>query len=114
MWDDEFLLSGTIDDPIFYEDRTVDINDWKSNKKIDKSNKYTKGLFPISHLENTKLNIYTLQLSFYGLILERKGFKVRNLTLTHITEEKEEIIPLKYLREECLNIIQDYVSNSNK
>lgn len=68
----EFNLCGTID-KIFYNTRkgVYQVFDWKTNEKFTTENRFSRFLDPISHLDESKLNTYSLQLSAYRLILER-------------------------------------------
>jgi len=93
--------------------RYVDIDDWKTNKKITFENSFDKYKAPISHLEETKYNKHALQLSMYGYILEQHGYTVRNIRFTHaiLNEQNKEIhreyYSLPYLRRECELLIAD-------
>lgn len=108
-------LAGTIDE-LFIETidriRYIDINDWKTNAEIKFSNKFQNMKAPVSHLQDTNFNHYTLQISTYALMLELMGFKPRHLQLTHIqyiNETEYEIpLPLKYLKQDVQNILTDY------
>lgn len=70
--DYESLLCGTIDQ-IYYNKKhdTLEIWDWKTNKKIAKENKYANFKEPISHIDQSELNVYSLQLSCYKYIVEK-------------------------------------------
>lgn len=105
-------ISGMIDcvayDPI---NNTILIIDWKQNKKISKKNRWQSGFGPLSHLEQTDINVYTLQLSVYQFILQA-GVYFENVEyrriLIHIQEKDYKIYELenyKYEVEEMLKII---------
>lgn len=63
---------------------------------------------PLAHLENINFNHYALQLSAYGYMLEKFGYKVRTLTINHVIFSDKalgivkEVVPYKlpYLRRE--------------
>ena len=83
VYDDEYEKCGTIDQ-IWYntETKKLAIWDWKTNKKITtKAFKNKKFLAPISHLEDCKLNEYSLQLSIY------KYFVCKNLNIDPLDVE---------------------------
>lgn len=83
-----------------------------TNKEIKFSNKFQNMKVPVAHLQDTNFNHYTLQISTYALMLELMGFKPRHLQLTHIQyigEVEYEIpLPLKYLKQDVQNILNDY------
>lgn len=69
--DPEYLIGGMVDQ-IFYnlKSKQLELWDWKTNKKIDEKTQY-KLLKPLSQLSNSKLDIYSLQLSLYKYIIEK-------------------------------------------
>lgn len=70
--DVEWGVTGMIDQ-IFYNEKSkkLEIWDWKTNKAINDKNKWQQFKEPLSHLDVCELNTYSLQLSFYKLIVER-------------------------------------------
>ena len=60
-------------DQLFYNEKSkkLEIWDWKTNKAIKDKNKWQQFKKPLSHLDVCELNTYSLQLSFYKLIVER-------------------------------------------
>ena len=70
--DEEWGVTGMIDQLFFNEKSDkLEIWDWKTNKKIGRDNKWQQFKEPLSHLDVCELNTYSLQLSFYRLIVER-------------------------------------------
>tara|TARA_R110002051_G_scaffold296776_2_gene362971 strand:- start:4436 stop:5203 length:768 start_codon:yes stop_codon:yes gene_type:complete len=70
--DEEWGVTGMIDQLFFNEkSKQLEIWDWKTNKDIKKANKWQQFKKPLSHLDVCELNTYSLQLSFYRLIVER-------------------------------------------
>ena len=69
--DVDALVCGTIDQ-IFYNKKSgkLEIWDWKTNKEIKTISRYYH-LAPISHIPDTELDHYSLQLSMYKEILEK-------------------------------------------
>jgi len=69
--DSDYLVGGTVDQ-IFYNRKSgkLEVWDWKTNKQIKTSSRYYH-LPPIDHIADTELDHYSLQLSFYKLILEK-------------------------------------------
>ena len=70
--DEEWGVTGMIDQ-LFFNEKSgkLEIWDWKTNKKIGRNNKWQQFKEPLSHLDVCELNTYSLQLSFYKLIVER-------------------------------------------
>ena len=71
MNDSDFDICGMIDQ-LFYNKKSgmLELWDWKTNEKIDTESKY-KLLSPISHISQAKLDVYSLQLSLYKLIVQK-------------------------------------------
>ena len=69
--DSDFDICGMIDQ-LFYNKKSgmLELWDWKTNEKIDTESKY-KLLSPISHISQAKLDVYSLQLSLYKLIVQK-------------------------------------------
>ena len=124
-------------------DGTVNITDYKTNKEINiESYKNWEGIHkmmngPLSHLQDCHMTHYTLQMSIYMYMMLRHNpkLKVGNLTIQHITFEKEKDdqygypitkyddmgnpvvkditnYDVPYLKEEVINLISEY--NANK
>lgn len=101
--------------------RIADIEDYKTNKKIQKygfQDKYgitQKMLDPISHIEDAEYWHYALQLSIYQFMLEYHGFypgKRRIIHFPHPTDEFPDPKPvtyeLPYLRKEVVAMLYHY------
>jgi ATP-dependent exoDNAse (exonuclease V) beta subunit len=69
--DQEYNICGMIDQ-LFYNKKSnmLELWDWKTNEKIDDYSEYPL-LEPINHLNQSKLDIYSLQLSLYKYIIEK-------------------------------------------
>ena len=91
---DSFIgLAGTID--LLLEDvesNAIIIFDWKTNRRILKSNFFGKvANLPIDFLDDCNYNEYCLQLNVYRLILIRQGYfpgKNIRMALTHLMPDK--------------------------
>ncbi len=73
--DEEFGVAGRVDNlmsvlPYKAKSRRACVFDWKSGK-LDIDNRFEKLLPPFDAYDNCKLNIYSIQLSLYRLIMER-------------------------------------------
>lgn len=125
VWNNQFKIAG-ISDKITIETigtkRFVDIDDYKTYKKVDTTSylnkatgEYKKMLPPVGHIMDCNFIHASLQLSMYGYFLECFGFTIRNIKFTHIimNEDKTKILGeqpyhCKYLREECISILKHY------
>lgn len=121
LWLNDIKLAGAAD--IIYIEtidgiRYVDIDDYKTNKKVDTSGFMgAKMNYPVNHLEDCNFQHYELQMSLYCYMLELNGFTIRHLNFQHWknigTKENPSYefnrnYPLKYRREEIVSIIEDY------
>lgn len=89
LWNNDHQLAGQADMVYIDPDKGnfyVDINDFKTNKKIDTSNFFGKMLSPLNHLDCCNYNHYRLQISTYAWMLEQDGYAVRNLRFTHLNK----------------------------
>lgn len=79
----EALLCGSIDRLLVTGDKTCRVQDFKTNSDIHKkgSPKYLSE--PFADMENTTLNEYWLQLSFYAHLLALAGWTVQGLDIFH-------------------------------
>jgi hypothetical protein len=123
MWNHYFELAG-IADIITIDGAYFDIDDYKTNNKIDKfsfchpKTGYKKMLFPLQHLQDCNFNHYQLQLSIYAFMLEQlSGKKCRSICFHHHPpqvdnplEAQDEGIryEVKYLKKEVLDMLAVY------
>ena len=105
---DKFKVAGTIDRLCYRNKQVVDIRDFKTNERKgieyrDKYNKYMKD--PLSYLENTNYNRYSLQLSCYGYLVEESlKYKIGNMALIYISPVDPmnwKYIPVPYMKREA-------------
>lgn len=105
LWNEEYRLAGQ-SDKVFIStvkgERVVDIDDYKTNKRIDKVGfRGEKLLPPLNHLDNCHLTNYSLAISCYAWMLEQFGFKVRHLGFHHYNT----LYKTPYLRDEVLTML---------
>ena len=99
LFDVEMGIAGTFDALFIQHDQKTDkyilyIFDWKTNKKLDsdedtensKYKNYLKGVF--SKVYHNKINVYSIQLSLYKLMLERRGIFADDMFIVHIPPDK--------------------------
>ena len=109
--DEEWGITGMIDQLFFNEKSDkLEIWDWKTNKAIKKENRWQQFKEPLNHLDVCELNTYSLQLSFYKLIIERNTeLELGDSYIVWFNEnnEKYEIIKFYDFREEILKIMKN-------
>mgnify|MGYP001163544875 FL=1 len=109
--DEEWGVTGMIDQ-LFFNEKSgkLEIWDWKTNKAIKKQNKWQQFKEPLNHLDVCELNTYSLQLSFYRLIVERNTeLELGDSYIVWFNEnnEKYEIIKCYDFRNEILKIMKN-------
>jgi hypothetical protein len=103
-------ICGCIDNVSYdLEKNQLCLFDYKTNKEIKTKNK-EKLLGPLSHLDNCELNIYSLQLCIYSLILSRNtSFQIKELPqILWMSSNCYELIPIKPLYEEAEFLLNEY------
>ncbi len=114
LYDDDSMVAGTTDLIHMIDDNTLDICDFKTNKKLSSYNPWGhRMLFPIDYLYDTDFNKYSLQLSLYAYLLEKRGWWIRDLTIFYINMKKRkiEIYPLPNRRKEIIKVIDHHINN---
>lgn len=96
---------GGMIDQLFWNKKMNEIQiwDWKTNKKIDFSNKYQSFTEPISHLDECEYNNYSLQIAIYKYIIEKNlGLNIGNCYIGHFHEYNDtyKIIKTKDMNKE--------------
>ena len=93
----EWSLCGTID--FLCWDRGKEclaILDWKTNKSIDRDNKWQTCIGPLNGLPACNYIHYSAQLSTYKLLIERMtNLRIGELALVHLKRDGWEYIPCK-------------------
>lgn len=124
LWDDDWELAGQADIVCITTEGTVryvDIDDHKTNKKIeekswaDRAGNHRMMLPPINHVMDCNLMHYELQLSVYMYILERNGYTPRSMQFTHYGHEDElgftpepVVYQLTYRKKEVLAMLNQH------
>jgi len=119
VFDPETGLSGMID-LVMYDRISNDIMvlDWKQNKKISRENNFQSGLGALSHLQDTDISHYSLQLSLYEKLLV-KGNYFPNVSgyrrgLIHLMPDGLEFIPIENYDYEVEEMIKLHMSDKEK
>lgn len=114
IYDDELKVAGT-SDWVLRESGVVHIKDYKTSKTIDKMGFMdTTLLHPVNDVLNANFYVYTLQLSLYAYMLERKGYTIGDLSLDHIDKETHKLIdnyPTVYYKDQIIKLLDDWISN---
>lgn len=118
VFDHEHKIAGQMD-RLFIETidgvRFADIGDWKTDKSISKAFLKYKGYFmyPFHKLPNNNYNEYSVKISLYAYMLEKFGFTIRKMGITHVKLDKDlsvinrnvhETSDLRHLIPEMLNV----------
>ena len=117
MFNRENLVSGSADMVYIYPSKKIDINDWKTNKKISVENKYDKMKYPLQHLDDCNYNHYRLQVSLYAWMLEQWGYTPNSLKFTHVNIDEDNNIldqveyHTHYMKKEIENMLAYYKQN---
>lgn len=108
VYSEKYGVAGQIDFITYNEDGTIDIWDWKTNKKIEMGNQWNRFYNPpLQKLADNVYNKYSLQLSIYAKLLEDWGFMVRNLHLVHLSTINSVVIRCPYLKKEAEYILEE-------
>jgi hypothetical protein len=111
VYNEQYEVAGQAD-KVIRQGKYVDIDDYKTSKKIDRKSfyHYLTGhkmmLEPLNNLMDCHLMHYTMQLSVYGYMLEQFGMKVRRLRIYH--QPLDEWIVVDYLKSEVIKMLKHY------
>lgn len=94
LWLDSYKLAGQAD-RIEIIDNTINVYDYKTNKKIEKQGftnymgETEKLVYPCGHLDNCNFNIYSLQLNMYAYMIKRHNpkMKIGKMEIIHLLFE---------------------------
>jgi len=112
-----YKLAGQIDGALRdRRDGTIRVIDWKTNENLLKgAYKGSTALHPISHMPDTQVSRYELQLSTYEAILRDEGYiepgeRVER-HLIHLREDGWGLIDIPYRRHEFAELILRHLTN---
>ena len=109
---EEYNLASAIDH-LFINKLTggLVLVDYKTNSDIHKNERYAKKMkVPLSHLKDTTLNHYAIQLSIYKYIVEKyTNLKFEEMFIVWFSEniDNYQIIEVPYLKEEVIKILEN-------
>jgi len=122
LYDEENLLAGTCDKLLVHTSHkasVISISDYKTNqsKGIEFTNKYNQYMLgPVDHLQDCNYNKYSLQLSTYAYMLQKKtGCKIGSLHIHFIPPDNmldHHKIPVPYLKDTVIEMIKYWKSTT--
>lgn len=88
---EESKLFGYLDYLVWSESlNKLILVDWKTNKEIDRFNKWENFLYPLSNIDASKANIYSFQLSCYKwMLLKQLGIEVDEMHIVWLNEKNK-------------------------
>ena len=95
--DEELGICGMVDQ-LFWNNKSEELQiwDWKTNKKIGRSNRWQQFKEPISHLDVCEFNTYSLQLSLYRYLIEKNtNLKLGESYIVWFNEKNDKYEPIK-------------------
>lgn len=109
---EEYDIASAIDH-LFINELTggLVLVDYKTNSDIHKNEKYAKNMkVPLSHLKDTTLNHYAIQLSIYKYLVEKyTNLQIEEMFIVYMSEniDNYEIIETPYLKDEVIKILEN-------
>ena len=99
----EHMIAGTVDIIEKLPNKEINIWDFKTNKKIERTNSWGKKMkHCLFYLEDANFVHYCIQMSLYAYLCELKGLKVKNLFLLYMNPktQKFELFDCPYMKDE--------------
>lgn len=113
LFSEEYGIAGTTDLVCLLDNNTVDIGDFKQNKKIALKSKYkNKLLYPLNIYDECEFEVYTFQINLYSLMLKEHGYKTNKMTLYYFSPatRQMEIFNIPKREKETKNLLDHYKS----
>lgn len=111
VFSEKYGIAGQIDKLEIFEDKTFDILDFKTVKKLDFKSFYNpktgghKYMYhPINHLHSCNYVKFCLQTGIYAMFLEDVGFKCKELAIEEV-KNNNKIHILPYYKEDIYNML---------
>lgn len=110
--DHDFKLAGQVDGIFLWEGKYV-IIDYKTDKKLEKSNYFSRFKEPLANLDDCNYNKYCLQLSLYKYIVEKNSdIKIDKLYIVWLKPEgKYDLVPITYKENEVKKMLNIHTQN---
>ena len=110
LYNDEFKIAGTTDLLIDCGDEFC-VLDFKTNKKLSTSNKYSEYLlYPLDFIQYCEYNVYALQLSLYAYMHEKETNK-RVKSMRILYQQDNKLVPyyVPYMKLEVRAMLNHYI-----
>ena len=113
----EIGIAGMFDQLMYDELKdSYSIIDYKTDKEIKFTNKWSSLKDPLNHLDDCQFNKYSLQLSLYKYIIEKyTNIKISELKIIWFNHKNDsyKIFEVDFLKDDIEKLIK-YISNDNK
>lgn len=106
-----FNIAGTTDLIELLDENTINLGDFKQNKKIDKKSKYkNKLLYPLNEYDECEFEVYTFQINLYSQMLKEHGYNTKKMTLYYFSPatRKMEIFNIPKREKETLQLLEHF------
>jgi hypothetical protein len=108
-----YKIAGTTDLVELLNNGTINIGDFKQNKKIDKKSKYkNKLLYPLNAYDECEFETYTFQINLYSAMLKEYGYETNKMTLYYFSPatRKMEIFEIPKREQDTENLLKHFKS----
>jgi len=108
VYSEDLMVAGMVD-LIEKVGDTVNILDFKTNKKLEKKSQWgSKMINGLWYLEDVNFIHYEIQLSLYAYLCELKGLKIGDLIILYFNPKTQllETHTARYMRNEILHILE--------
>jgi len=105
-------------DMLVYNSETekYEIYDFKTNKRFSMVSEFEKKLqYPVQHLDECELNIYSLQLSLYKIFIQKYARIVIDklkVVWFSVNNDNYKVIELNFYEDECLALLAKHLTNN--
>lgn len=96
------LIAGTFDNLTLRDGKFI-LKDWKTNAVMTTQSPY-KLDYPFRHLDDSKLTLYSLQLSMYRLLL---GIEIESMEVVHFGAKDYTVYTVPYMEAEVKKILKN-------
>lgn len=111
LYSNLYNIAGTTDLIELIDKNTVNIGDYKQNKKIAKKSKYkTKLLYPLDEYDECEFEIYVFQINLYSIMLKEHGYNTNKMTLYYFSPQtrKMEIFDIPNREKETITLLKHF------
>ena len=113
---DDTKICGTADMlALNAQTNSLEIFDFKTNKKLNNSSKYSKLFYPFDDMDECEINEYTIQLNTYKYFIEKyTNLKVGDMKLIWLQPSNDtyKIISLPSIQEKIIVMLERFKATS--